>query len=170
MRMNAILSLLAAAVSPAAPALALAAELEPLAFLVGSCWRGTFPGTTHTDTHCFTVLPGGRHIRDRHIVEGAPSPYGGETIYRWDSETRRIRYDYYASDGGYSTGVAEPTTTGIDYPEEAYLGASGRRLTLRNRLTREENAYLGRSEMRRDGEWRELWTIRFERIGAATND
>ncbi|MGQ0589428.1 MAG: copper chaperone PCu(A)C [Sphingosinicella sp.] len=160
----------AGAAQPVAPRPTLASELQPLAFLVGSCWRGTFPNTTRTDTHCFTALPGGRQVRDRHVVEGASGPYSGETIYRWDTAARRIRYDYYASDGGYSGGTAEPTATGIDFPEEAYVGADGQRLTLRNRMTREEGAYRGRSEMQRDGAWREIWTIRFERIGSAPTD
>lgn len=157
----------AGAAQPIAPAPALAPELQPLAFLVDSCWRGTFPNTTQTDTHCFTALPGGRQVRDRHVVEGAPSPYSGETVYRWDPAARRIRYDYYASDGGYSGGTAEPTATGIDFPEEGYVGANGEQITLRNRLTREDGAYLGRSEMQRDGAWREMWTMRFARIGPA---
>jgi len=146
---------------------ALSPDLQPLAFLVGSCWRATFPGTTHTDTHCYTAMAGGHQVRDVHVVEGAPAHYSGVTIYRWDPEARRIRYEYYASDGGYSTGTAEPNATGIAFPEEAYLGGDGRRLTLRNMLTREEGAYSGRSELLRDGDWREMWTMRFTRIGAA---
>jgi hypothetical protein len=142
-------------------------ELQPLAFLVGSCWRATFPDGTQTDTHCFTVLPGGRQIRDTHVVEGAPEPYAGETIYRWDPEARRIRYDYYASDGGYSAGTAQPTATGLSFPEEAYVGGNGRRLTLRNTMTREEGGYSARSEMRQGDQWREMWTMRFTRAGPA---
>ena len=50
---------------------------------------------------------GGRYVRDIHVVAGGP-PYSGETIYRWDPQARRVRYDYYASDGGYSGGFADP--------------------------------------------------------------
>lgn len=147
---------------------ALIPELQPLAFLVGGCWRATFPGTTQTDTHCYAAIHGGRHIRNRHVVEGAPTPYAGETIYRWDPEARRIRYDYYASDGGYSGGVAEPTTTGLSFPDEAYVGADGQRLTLRAAMTRESpTAFSGRSEMRQGESWREMWQMRFERVSDA---
>ena len=148
----------------------LAPELEPLAFLVGSCWRATFPDSTRTDTHCYTAMLGGRYVRDLHVVEGAPSPYSGETIYRWDPAARRIRYDYYASDGGYSGGTAEPNATGLGFPEEAYVGLDGRRLTLRNTLVRDgAGAYTATSAMRQGETWREMWTMRFTRVGPAAS-
>lgn len=166
-----MLALIAAAIAQATPAPAapaLAAELQPLAFLVGSCWRATFPNTSHTDTHCYTAMLGGRYIRDVHIVEGAPAPYAGETIFRWDPQARRIRYDYYASDGGTSGGFADPTATGINYPEENYVGGNGQVLTLRNVLVRQGEGYSGTSSARQpDGSWREMWTMRFSRVGPA---
>ena len=153
--------------APAAPTLA--AELQPLAFLVGSCWRATFPNSTSTDTHCFTAMLGGRYIRDIHTVEGAPSPYGGETIFRWDPQARRLRYDYYATDGGTSGGFADPTPTGINYPQEDYVGGNGQTMTLRNSLVRQGDGYDATSSARQaDGSWREMWTMRFTRVGPAT--
>jgi len=154
------------AAAPAAPALA--AELQPLAFLVGSCWRATFPNSTRTDTHCYSAMLGGRYIRDVHVVEGAPAPYAGETIYSWDPRARRIRYDYYASDGGTSGGFADPTATGIDFPEETYVGGDGQAMTLRTVQTGNGAGYARTSSARQpDGSWREMWTMRFTRVGAA---
>jgi copper(I)-binding protein len=154
----------------AAPAPTVAAELQPLAFLVGSCWRATFPNSTSTDTHCYTPMLGGRYIRDIHIVEGAPAPYGGETIFRWDTRARRIRYDYYASDGGTSGGFADPTATGIDFPEETYVGGNGQTMTLRTVQTGNGGETYARTTSARqpDGSWREMWTMRFTRVGPAT--
>lgn len=147
---------------------AVSPELQPLAFLVGSCWRAAFPDGQAVDTHCYTAMHGGRQIRDVHVVEGGPSPYGGETIFRWDPQARRIRYDYYASDGGYSGGTAEPNATGIDYPQEDYVGGDGQTLTLRNRLVRAGDGYTATSSARQpDGSWREMWTMRFTRVGPA---
>lgn len=147
---------------------ALSAELQPLAFLVGSCWRATFPGTTQTDTHCYTAMPGGRQIRDRHVVEGAPAPYSGESIYRWDPAARQIRYEYFASDGGYSGGAAVPTAEGISFPDETYVGPDGQRLALRNAMTGiGADGYDARSEMREGEGWREMWRMRFTRVGPA---
>lgn len=153
----------------AAPALA--PELQPLGFLVGGCWRATFPGGSQTDTHCYTPMLGGRLVRDRHVVEGASEPYSGETIYRWDPEARRIRYDYYASDGGTSAGSVEPTPAGLDFPRNPYLSGTGERMTLRNALTREgETSFSGVSAMRQGETWREMWRMRFERVSAAPAD
>ena len=155
---------LQAAPSPVAP------ELQPLAFLVGSCWRATFPGTTQTDTHCYTAMHGGRHVRDRHVVEGAAAPYSGETIYRWDPQARQIRYDYYASDGGYSRGAAVPGADGISFPDEGYVGANGQRLMLRNAMTGiGAEGYDARSEMRQGEIWQEMWRMRFTRVGPASD-
>jgi copper(I)-binding protein len=156
------------AVGDTRAAWALVPELAPIAWLVGSCWRATFPNTTHTDTHCYTPMHGGRQVRDVHVVEGAPAPYSGETVYRWDPIARRIRYDYYASDGGYSAGSVEPTPTGLAYPEEVYTSGTGERMTLRNSATRESaEAYIGMSEMRQSETWREMWRMRFTRVGPA---
>src|SRR6187551_2099463 len=100
MRKFALALTLAAAPIGAAPAAdTLAPVFQPLAFVAGSCWRATFPDGRMTDTHCFSPILNGHFLRDRHIVTRAPNPYVGETIYRWDAATGRIRYDYYASDG-----------------------------------------------------------------------
>lgn len=32
----------------------------PLAFLVGHCWKGTFPGGKQTDEHCFSWIYDGK--------------------------------------------------------------------------------------------------------------
>jgi hypothetical protein len=110
---------------------------------------------------------GGRYVRDLHVVEGASAPYSGETIYRRDPAARRIRYDYHASDGGTSGGHADPTPTGINFPEENYIGPGGQAMTLRNVLTRVGDGYTGTSSARQGETWREMWTMRFTRVGPA---
>ena len=155
-----------AAQAPAVPVLT--AELRPLAPLVGSCWRATFPNGTRTDTHCYTAMLGGRYVRDVHIVEGGPAPYSGESIYRWDPQARRIRYDYYASDGGHSGGFADPIPTGFNFPEETYVGGDGVTMVLRTVQTGSGEAYARTTSARQpDGSWREMWTMRFTRVGPA---
>lgn len=78
-------------------ALALAAAspepaLQPLAFLVGHCWRTTLTEGP-TDTHCFSTMEDGR-LRDRHTVrkDGA-AIYTGESIFSVKSGVIRYRYD-----------------------------------------------------------------------------
>ena len=159
--------ILAMQAAGAAPPSVLAAELQPLAPLVGSCWRATFPGDTSTDTHCYTAMLVGRYIRDVHVVAGGPSVYSGETIYRWDTQARRIRFDYYASDGGYSSGFADPTPSGFDFPSD-YVGGDGSTLTMRTVQTASGDGYSRTTSARQpDGSWREMWTLRFTRVGAA---
>jgi hypothetical protein len=161
---HSIVLVLALALQAAAPALS--AELQPLAFLVGSCWRAPSPGTTGTDTHCYTAMLGGRYIRDVHVAEGPGAPYSGETIYRWDPRARRIRFDYYASDGGYSWGFVNPTPGGLDFPGDRYVGGDGRTMQMRTVQTHQSDGYTNTSFARRPGRgWRELWTTRFTRVG-----
>lgn len=162
-----MLPMLIALAAQAAPEPVLAEELQPLAFLVGSCWRATFTNSRQTDTHCYSAMLGGRYVRDLHVVEGALAPYSGETIYRWDPAARRIVYAYFASDGGYSSGSAAPTATGLDFPEENYLGADGQPMILRNRLVRDGEGYTATSAMRQGERWQEMWTMRFTRVGPA---
>src|SRR3569623_1224459 len=73
----------------AAPALRAQRPLRPLEFLVGNCWRGTFPGSPQTDEHCFEWVFDRKFVRDRHVVRGG-QPYGGETIYYWDVQQKRV--------------------------------------------------------------------------------
>ena len=120
-------------------------ELQPLAFLAGSCWRGTFanrPG--QTDTHCFTPICGGHFIRDVHVVAG------GRRLIRARPSTAGpaaapIRFHYYSSEGGHSAGAAPPTATGIDFPEESYRGADGE-MTVRTVDPRRRRLYRCRAE------------------------
>ena len=76
---------------------------EPLAFLVGHCWKGTFPDGKVTDEHCFSWIYGGKFVRDEHVVhKGAGQPDGfGESIYVWDAPSGQLQYLYIESAGGW---------------------------------------------------------------------
>ncbi|HEX8224615.1 MAG TPA: SRPBCC family protein [Allosphingosinicella sp.] len=125
---KASLDALKARFAKAAPA-PLGAELEPLRFLVGGCWRGTFRNGA-VDTHCFESVYGGRHIRDRHEVTGAGSPYRGETLYSWNGASKQVEYTYWNSSGGVSRGTMAPTADGLDFGNEIYTGPDGRKMTI----------------------------------------
>ena len=149
----------------AAPATAADDPLGPMAFLVGSCWKGAFTADGKvTDTHCFEAVYGGRFIRDRHIVEGAPGPYSGETLYRWDAGARVIRYAYDASDGGHSDGTARAVEGGLRF-EDRYTGPDGQPLVMRASWMRDgQDAYLATTEAEEDGVWRPKFKLRFDRV------
>src|SRR5690349_14484920 len=116
-------------------ALALAAQppllregLEPLAFLVGHCWRGEI-GPGRLDTHCFERVYDGQHVRDRHEVTGGPGVYRGESLYSWDGAANAVTYSYWNSAGGVSRGTMHPQRDRLEFGDQTYRGADGREQT-----------------------------------------
>lgn len=168
------LALVAAPAPPVAAAPAadtLAPQLQPLAFLAGSCWRADFPGGRMTDTHCFGPILNGHFLRDRHVVSHAPDPYLGETIYRWDGAAGRIHYDYYASDGSHSAGTVQAAPAGLAFLEEQHDGADGNAMQIRSTWTREgPDSYNALSETRDGDAWRPLFRLHFTRIAERPAD
>jgi hypothetical protein len=167
------LILIAAALppSPAPAADTLAAELQPFAFLAGSCWRAAFPDGRMTDTHCFSPILNGHFLRDRHIVSHVPDPYLGETIYRWEPGSGRIHYDYYASDGSHSAGTAQAAAGGLTFLDEQHDAAGGHPMQIRSTWTREgTHAYVALAETRNGNSWRTLFRLRFTRIAQPPAD
>jgi hypothetical protein len=92
----------AAAAAAQQPSLAI---FEPF---VGACFVADFTPTMH-DTHCFTPMFGGAHVRDAHEVrENGKVIYAGETIYSRDGGD--LVFIYVNSTGGVGRG----TLTGDD--------------------------------------------------------
>jgi hypothetical protein len=156
--------LLAAAATQAEPPAE--PNLQPLAFLAGSCWRGTLPDDRGTDVHCFTRMLRGHFLRDRHTV--TPAGYLGETVYRWDSAARQIRLDYYSSDGLLMTGTASAAAHGLAF-ELAYVSSDGAPAVMRAAWTRDgPDAYVVTAEVRGPDGWHAApGSARFQRIGPA---
>lgn len=124
-----MLALLIAASTAAAEPPALRQELEPLGFLAGHCWRGTLP-TGEQDRHCFEPVYGGQHVRDIHEVSGGNGTvYAGETFYSADGEGG-LAFTYFNSIGGVSRGTVRPGAGELNFGEEHYRGADGRRIAL----------------------------------------
>jgi hypothetical protein len=107
----------------------LRAELEPLRFLLGTCWRGGFKNGA-VDTHCFESVFGGRHVRDRHEVKGPDGVYRGETLYSWNGAARQVEYTYWNSSGGISRGTMAAKPDALDFGDETYTGPDGRKTTI----------------------------------------
>jgi hypothetical protein len=140
-------------------------NLEPLAFLAGSCWKGTFADRNASDEHCFSWIYNGRFLRDRHIVVGDSLPYQGETTYAWDAAQKQIVYWYIALPGFYSQGNVEPKDGALQFhdnlrtPQPTQLRATWRRAG--------DDAYSVRVEEVGDGKSRELWSMVMRRSRAA---
>ena len=143
-------------------------RFDPVSLLAGSCWEGAFPNGA-TDLHCWEWALGGAYLRDRHKVRGAGSPYAGETLYGWDSDSSALHYWYFNSLGGRSEGGIQK----IDGEErwlitESYAGATPgqdepSKIEMRNFMTVEDDAYTMITEQRDGASWKEVMSIRFER-------
>ena len=134
-----MLSFAALALAAAEPP-ALREGLEPLAFLVGHCWRGRF-ASGEEDTHCFESVYEGQHVRDRHQVTGGGRAYRGETLYSWDGTANAVTYTYWNSLGGVSRGTMRPREERLDFGDESYADPQGRRITLSTHWRRDGDAY-----------------------------
>lgn len=138
--------------------------MQPFEFVAGSCWRGTFPNGRQTDTHCFSPIYSGSYMQDRHVLEGAATPYSGDTLFRRDLMSRQVRFTYHASDGSVTQGQAIPIEGGISFPEE-HRAADGTVTPVRTTWMRDgEDAYVVTSEAQRDGAWRTMFRMRMERM------
>jgi uncharacterized protein YndB with AHSA1/START domain len=132
------LLLVAAAAAGSPPSLR--QGLEPLAFLVGHCWRGQFPGGEQ-DTHCFESVLGGQHVRDRHEVTGGARPYRGETIYSWDGRAKAVTYTYWNSSGGVSRGTMRAAPGRLDFGHERYRDPQGRQVSISTHWRLRDDGY-----------------------------
>ena len=155
------------ALADAAPAAAPAAAgnpLQPLAFLAGHCWKGSFPGQPLTDEHCFEWLYDGHFLRDRHVVHGEGRPdYQGETTYYWDASARRIQYLYIESQGGSGTGAVEASADGLVFPPTAYSD-NGKQQVYRSRWLRSgDDAYEAVNELKTGDGWSLAWKVKMQK-------
>lgn len=150
-------------------------RFAPVAELTGHCWLGTFPDSEARDLHCWEWVLDGGFVRDRHRVTGSGNSYAGETFYGWDAASGTLRFWYFNTLGGVSTGTVESAGDrwlfreryGGDDRAEADAEAGGA-LEIRTFLTLEDDvSYRILSEKRQpDGDWRSTFTLRFVRSDA----
>lgn len=144
------LVLLTAAGVQAAPV----APLQPMAFLAGHCWKGTFADGKTTDEHCFQWQYQDHVLRDVHTVRAAGRPdYVGETLYYFDSASAKVAFLYVENGGGYSRGNMVASQDGLEFPETDYVDA-GKVLRYRVHWTpTAADSYQAHSEMLLNGQW-----------------
>ncbi|MBS0378943.1 MAG: hypothetical protein JSS29_10700 [Proteobacteria bacterium] len=156
---------------PAAQSLEAAPPYAPLAFLAGSCWKGTFPKSTVTDEHCFSWIYGGRFLRDRHVVhrEGKPDDRG-ESVYVWDAVRHELRYLYIESAGGFAEGTVTAEDGVLVFPATRYT-EGGEDQTYRSRWRRQgPDAYEVVTEFKAGEAWQPGLTVRMVRSREAPGD
>jgi hypothetical protein len=143
--------------APLAPCTAEAppgAALQPLRFLVGHCWKGTFADGGATDEHCFSWIYGGKFVRDEHTVhrEGTPDAFG-ESIYLWNAAAGALEYLYIESSGGYSRGTVATDGDALVFPPASYQ-ENGHEQAYRSRWQRVgADAYDVVTEFRAQDRW-----------------
>jgi hypothetical protein len=156
---------LAAAALAAAPAPAVPANpYQPLEFLVGHCWKGTFPGSTQTDEHCFSRVYGGKFLRDEHVVhrDGTPDAFG-ETLYLWNAAAAQLEYLYIESGGSFMRGTVGADGQTLVFPEAPYVDG-GKSMQVRSRWQRSgEAAYEVATEFEVSGRWVPGFSLQMQR-------
>jgi hypothetical protein len=157
------------AVAAAAGADAPAAGYQPLAYLVGHCWRGSFPGGAVSDEHCFSWVYGGKFVRDQHTVhhaDGKPDDLG-ESIYVWDTATQQLQYLYIESAGGFSRGTVTSEGDALVFPATPYV-EKGVTQTYRSRWRRVgADAYDVLTEFLVKGSWTPGFSVHMQQVKAA---
>lgn len=143
--------------------------MDAMAFFVGSCWDGVFSDGQSTDRHCLRAMNKGHFVRDRHFVDGARGPYGGETIFSWDAEEGRIVYVYFDTAGGKSEGTLIPVDDGFKAPDEVYEMGDGRSMTIASAwvITGPDSWEQRTQDVSGDAP-KTLWTIAYDRAPLGT--
>jgi hypothetical protein len=137
-----------------------APPLQPMAFLAGHCWKGTFADGRRTDEHCFAWLLDGQALRDTHIVRTPGKPdYVGDTTYFVDPATKRVNYLYVENQGGVSRGAMAAEPGALVFPDAVYVDADGP-MTYRARWTSKgDDAYEVLNEAKDGDGWKTLLRI-----------
>ena len=156
---------------PAASAAAPADPYQPLAFLVGHCWKGSFAGdAAMTDEHCFSRIYGGKFVRDEHVVhrDGRPDQFG-ESIYVWDSAAERLEYLYIESAGGFLRGTVAVEDGTLVFPAAGFVD-KGAAMNVRSRWQRAgDDAYDVVTEFDLKDRWVPGFSLHMQRVRDARN-
>jgi len=139
---------------------------QPLAFLVGHCWQGSFPNGHATDMHCFSWVYGGKFVRDEHVVHrgGGRADDFGESIYVWDAAARELQYLYIESAGGYSRGTVAAEADALVFPPTHYREGAEEQV-YRSRWQRAgDDAYDVTTEFLVDGRWQPGFTLHMQQV------
>ena len=162
-----------AAASLGAVAAALAADTatspyQPLTFLIGHCWKGTFPNSTVTDEHCFSWVYADKFVRDEHVVHrgnGRPDDRG-ESIYLWDPAAGELQYLYIESGGGFSRGTVAPAEDALVFPPTHYWEGGVEQIYRSRWQPAGAHAYDVITEFQVKGTWTPGFTLHMRQVGS----
>ena len=117
----------------------MAGPLAAFAPLLGHCFAATLMPEV-VDTHCFTDVYQGAHVRDVHVVttKGKQS-YAGETLYSYDGKV--IRFTYVNSLGGVGYGSATVADRTIAFAGSMQAAPGGASIPIRTDWTLSGSGY-----------------------------
>lgn len=105
----------------------LAEPLEPFRPFLGKTWRGEFknskPDKPMFDVAHWERALNGKAVRVLHSVNDGV--YGGESIVRWDTESKQLVYHYYTTAGFMTSGTMTVTNGRIVALEKVTGSANG---------------------------------------------
>lgn len=160
----AIALLFAAARISAAEPPALDPRFQPLAHLVGHCWRAPLADGKQRDLQCFSSMYGGKLIGNTHMVQGSDPLYQGQTIFSWDDANQRIRFHYFTSTGAVSEGHFVAGADGTMTIPERHVGKDGTLTELENTYRRDGgHAYRVVTRQKTASGWKEVMNLRYVR-------
>ncbi len=145
------------------------AQFNTLEQLRGHCWQAPFPDGKRIDTHCFSDVFGGAHLKDEHIVCGPGEPYYGETWYSAEGKDSTVTFRYFNSLSGFSQGGVIFDGQYIYFPEENYQQGD-KEVTYKTIWTLKKNQYI--SEMLQQDDqhekgWKPVWSMVFKKVNLA---
>ncbi len=140
------------------------ARFGSLAQLAGRCWSGRFEGSDARDLRCWEWALGERFLRDSHRVIGGQEAYSGETWYGWDAGAGAVRFWYFNSLGGVSSGTMTEQEGRVRF-DESY-GDDSRSATIRSWIELPDaNHFTMVSERRVGAAWEPFMSVSYESFG-----
>ena len=99
-------------------------------------------------------------LRDRHVVRAENRPdYVGETLYYWDSASKRVEYLYIENLGGLSRGTMESAPGALTFPPAQYV-EGGETMTYRARWSfSSDKAYQAVNEIQTKDGWKTAFKL-----------
>jgi hypothetical protein len=144
------------------------AAYQPLAYLVGHCWRGAAAGSKVSDEHCFSWVFEGKFVRDVHVLTDAGGKVTGrgESIYLWDSAAHELQYLYIESGGGFSRGTLTAQESTLVFPPTHYV-EDGQEQVYRSHWQRAgADAYDVVTEFRGKAGWMPGFSVHMQKVPA----
>ncbi len=138
----------------AADATSLDEHLEPLRPLLGKTWRGEFkdskPDKPVIDVARWERALNGKAVRVLHSINDGL--YGGESIIRWDSQSKQLVFHYFTTAGFMTTGTATVSGSKLITLEKITGDANGVTEVRATQELRPDGTLLSKAEYLKDGQ------------------